>query len=137
MAADGEVEDYSVQIQFSNGEIRGTKFNDLDGDGVLDAGEPALSGWTMTLYAGNGCGGDAVDEGVTDGAGNVTFHTADGSLGWAEDAPYEIKSTQTEEIEQDPEERGVAVKEQKITTDPKMAGNEKTASAQGWWFDHI
>ena len=30
--------------------ISGVKFNDLDGDGVKDSGEPKLSGWTIRLY---------------------------------------------------------------------------------------
>ncbi|MFM8413673.1 MAG: choice-of-anchor D domain-containing protein [Planctomycetota bacterium] len=33
----------------SPAEIRGSKWNDLDGDGVWDSGEPALSGWTIYL----------------------------------------------------------------------------------------
>ena len=28
-------------------EIHGTKWNDLDGDGVWDEGEPGLAGWTI------------------------------------------------------------------------------------------
>jgi formylglycine-generating enzyme required for sulfatase activity len=35
------------------GEIRGTKFDDRDGDGVQDAGEPGLSGWTIYLDRNN------------------------------------------------------------------------------------
>ena len=31
------------------GEIHGTKWNDLDGDGVRDAGEPGLEAWTIFL----------------------------------------------------------------------------------------
>jgi streptogramin lyase len=40
-------------IDFGNlavGEIRGQKFEDLDGDGVRDAGEPGLNGWRVELY---------------------------------------------------------------------------------------
>jgi len=37
------------------GEIHGTKWNDLDGDGFRDAGEPGLGGWTIYLdQNGNG-----------------------------------------------------------------------------------
>ena len=35
----------------------GTKFNDLNGDGAKDAGEPGLPGWTINAYVdvnGNG-----------------------------------------------------------------------------------
>jgi hypothetical protein len=32
------------------GSITGHKYNDLDGDGNLDPGEPGLAGWTITLF---------------------------------------------------------------------------------------
>ena len=38
-------------IDFGNiqyGKISGYKYNDLDGDGVWDDGEPALDGWSIT-----------------------------------------------------------------------------------------
>ena len=41
-----------TDINFGNfqpSEIHGTKWNDLDGDGVRDAGEPGLPGWEMYL----------------------------------------------------------------------------------------
>ncbi|MEE8451478.1 MAG: GEVED domain-containing protein, partial [Thermoguttaceae bacterium] len=45
--------DHVANLDFGNwrppGGIRGTKFNDLDGDGTHDVGEPALSGWTLYL----------------------------------------------------------------------------------------
>lgn len=48
-----------------------------------------------------------------------------------------VESTQEAEIEQDGEAHGVAIKEQEIETEPKMEGNEKTASTREWWFNHI
>lgn len=48
-----------------------------------------------------------------------------------------VESTQDTDIEQDGEAHGVAIKEQEIETEPKMEGNEKTASASGWWFEYI
>ena len=36
---------------FRNGTKTGTKFNDADSDGVFDAGEAVLSGWTINAYA--------------------------------------------------------------------------------------
>ncbi|MBI2766705.1 MAG: hypothetical protein HYX53_12470 [Chloroflexi bacterium] len=42
--------------RFSQGqlsEICGTKFNDLNGNGVKDAGEPGLAGWTISLSPGS------------------------------------------------------------------------------------
>jgi len=58
-AADGEVEDYAVPL-IKAGSVTGMKFHDLDADGVFDAGEPVLSGWT--IYA------DLNDNGSLDGA---------------------------------------------------------------------
>ncbi len=55
-ASDGEVEDYVVTLVSSySAEIHGAKWNDLDADGVWDAGEPALADWIIYLDAnGNG-----------------------------------------------------------------------------------
>ena len=41
-----------LEVKFGNhelGSLRGQKFNDLDADGVRDAGEPGLDGWTIEL----------------------------------------------------------------------------------------
>ncbi len=35
---------------FQNGSISGLKFNDINGNGTQDNGEPTLSGWTITLF---------------------------------------------------------------------------------------
>ena len=37
---------------FKLGEICGVKFNDLNGNGKKDDGEPGLAGWTITLTPG-------------------------------------------------------------------------------------
>jgi len=54
--------------------ISGQKFNDLDGDGIKEAGESGLGGWTIFLDAN---GNNALDAGerstVTDATGNYTF----------------------------------------------------------------
>ena len=54
-------------VNFGNqsifGEIRGTKFEDLDGDGVRDAGEPAMAG--VTVYI------DRNNDGVLDSGGLI------------------------------------------------------------------
>ncbi|MBN2294041.1 MAG: hypothetical protein JXM70_16565 [Pirellulales bacterium] len=47
-AADGEVEDYQVEI-VRPAEIHGSKWHDQDGDGIWDEGEPGLEGWTIYL----------------------------------------------------------------------------------------
>ncbi|MBC8352017.1 MAG: VCBS repeat-containing protein [Planctomycetes bacterium] len=43
--------------------IRGQKFNDLDGDGVRDPGEPGMDGWTIQLFAVGG--GEPLSQDVT------------------------------------------------------------------------
>ncbi len=45
---------YNFAVNFDsppvpNGTIRGTKFNDLDGDGIQDTGEPGLGDWVVYL----------------------------------------------------------------------------------------
>ncbi len=55
------------------GTIVAHKFNDLNGNGVQDAGEGDLEGWTMTLYEGSSCNGTLVDSGTTGSDGNVVF----------------------------------------------------------------
>jgi len=55
------------------GTIVAHKFNDLDGNGVQDAGEADLEGWTMTLYEGSNCTGNLVASGTTDNNGEVVF----------------------------------------------------------------
>ena len=51
--------------------ISGMKFSDLDNDGVKDAGEPGLSGWTVFL--------DTDDDGVLDAGETSTTTASDGS----------------------------------------------------------
>lgn len=50
------------------GEIHGQKFHDQDGDGVKDAGEPGLQGWTIQIQ-GNGYFSST----LTDAQGNYWF----------------------------------------------------------------
>ena len=64
-------------LDFGNaqsGEICGTKFNDLDGDGVRDAGEPGLAGWTIYLDSDNDGVLDAGEPTqITDASGHYAF----------------------------------------------------------------
>ena len=53
------------------GTISGRKFNDLNGNGIIDAGEPALSGWTIQLDINND--GSIEQTAVTDANGMYTF----------------------------------------------------------------
>lgn len=54
--------------------ISGFKFNDLNGNGVFDGGEPKLPGWTIYIDANdNGVLDPGETQTVTDGAGNYSF----------------------------------------------------------------
>jgi len=44
-----ELDAVATRVSVLLGSISGYKWNDLDGDKVKDAGEPGLSGWTITL----------------------------------------------------------------------------------------
>jgi len=72
-APDGEVEDYLVKLE-SVGSISGTKWWDLNADGVRQAAEPSMGGWTIFI--------DSIPNGVldvgevstvTNAAGQYTF----------------------------------------------------------------
>jgi protocatechuate 3,4-dioxygenase beta subunit len=72
------------------GSISGTKFDDTNGNGVRDAGEPGLSGWTINIT------GPASGSAVTDGSGNYSFTNLDGGTytltesqqpGWTQTLP--------------------------------------------------
>ena len=54
---------------FQFGNISGTKFNDLNGNGVKDLGEPGLAGWKIRLSL-NGAPRDSM---LTDANGNYSF----------------------------------------------------------------
>ena len=81
----------------------GTKFHDLDGDGVKDAGEPGLAGWTIRAYKDTNANGtlDAAEAAtpaasdVTDASGNYFMTFQSGryivcevlQAGWAQSFP--------------------------------------------------
>src|SRR3989454_668958 len=66
---------------FQRGTKSGVKFNDLNGNGVKDIGEPGLSGWTIRAYADDGDGTLSATEAAaapaasatTDGTGSYTL----------------------------------------------------------------
>ena len=60
----------SVTVVAPVGDIHGTKWNDLDADGIRDAGEPGLEGWTIYL--------DQDSDGVLDAGEPSTVTDADG-----------------------------------------------------------
>ena len=70
-APDGEVEDYLVAIEHF-ARIEGVKFEDLNGDGIQDAGESALAGWTIYL--------DSNNNGLLDAGERSTVTLADDPL---------------------------------------------------------
>ena len=51
--AEPVVGDATITVSGGTGSITGTKFEDHDGDGVRDAGETGLAGWTIYLDADN------------------------------------------------------------------------------------
>src|SRR5207247_1900390 len=85
-------------VHISNcGSISGTKFDDLNGNGVRDDGEPGLSGWTIFLDSNNN---GVLDNGeptqTTDASGNYMFDDLDPGAyivrevlqgGWTQTAP--------------------------------------------------
>jgi PKD repeat protein len=71
----GEVEDYMIQIGDGgdNGEIRGVKWNDLNGNGIKEAGEPGIPNWKIIV--------DYNQDGVLDPFSSGDFTTTTNSLG--------------------------------------------------------
>jgi len=69
VATSGQV-DTADYLDFKYLVITGTKFNDLNGDGVKDGGEPGLSGWTIAVVGGVYFGNFST---VTDGSGNYSI----------------------------------------------------------------
>jgi len=63
----GENKTCTITNNDTPGEIHGHKFEDTNGNGAWDDGEPALEGWTINL------GGDASDSDVTDVNGEYSF----------------------------------------------------------------
>ncbi len=75
----GEVEDYQVTIKVDGqtlppGEIfGGYKFNDLNGNGQRDAGEPGLANWTMWIDLNGNGAKDSGEETLTNPDGSFFF----------------------------------------------------------------
>ncbi len=55
---------------FSQGKLSGEVYNDLNGNGVNDPGEPGLSGWTVSLKT---VAGDTVATTTSDSKGDYSF----------------------------------------------------------------
>ncbi|TGR24728.1 hypothetical protein EN839_20805 [Mesorhizobium sp. M1C.F.Ca.ET.196.01.1.1] len=99
--ADSGFEEWNRQI---GQVIDGHKFNDLNADHVWEAGEPALSGWTIYLDIN---GNNSLDSGepstVTDANGYYHFTVTPGTYtirevaqaGWSQDAPNNAEGEYT------------------------------------------
>ena len=80
---------------FVPGEIHGTKWNDLDCDGIWDTGEPPLAGWTINLYQGTTFIGstvtDALGQYVFTGLTTATYRVTEiVSAGWVQTYPATV-----------------------------------------------
>lgn len=85
--------------------ITGAKWEDLDNDGVWDAGEPAIPGWTIFLDPANG----TTTSTTTDSNGEYRFVVGSGfytvreeqRAGWTQTAPTTTSALWTEDIIED------------------------------------
>ena len=104
----GETETGNDFGNFQQATKSGTKFNDLDGDGVRDAGEPGLVGWVIHLDGTDGLGQAVNLTDVTDANGDYSFTVNPGTYtvseeqqaGWTQSFPasgdYDIVLTSGE-----------------------------------------
>ena len=58
---------------------KGVKFDDRNGNGVKDTGEPGLSGWTIQLTGSDGLGNSVQRTATTDADGSYTFSVPPGT----------------------------------------------------------
>jgi hypothetical protein len=80
---------------FQNAFKMGVKFEDLDGDGVKDAGEPGIAGWDVHVFGTDGAGNPYHDTSTTDATGTYAFSLPPGSYtvceedraGWTQSYP--------------------------------------------------
>jgi outer membrane protein assembly factor BamB len=84
---------------FLMGKISGTKFNDINGNGIKDPGEPGLPNWTINLRLGNvtystvtDSNGDYNFSGVLVGIYNISEIL---QPGWIQTAPVSVTHTVT------------------------------------------
>jgi hypothetical protein len=72
---------------FRNGTKSGTKFNDLNGNGQRDAGEPGLAGVTIHLFGTDGLGNPVHVHRTTDANGAYSFSVPPGAYTVCESVP--------------------------------------------------
>ncbi|MHA2278764.1 MAG: SdrD B-like domain-containing protein, partial [Candidatus Kariarchaeaceae archaeon] len=84
--------------------VSGYKWHDLDGDGVWDLSEPALSNWNITLW--NATSNQMIGSTFTNGSGYYEFSIIDGGsywvnetlqANWTQTSPYYIVGSATED----------------------------------------
>jgi hypothetical protein len=91
----GEVDSNNDFGNFQNATKSGVKFEDLDGDGVKDAGEPLLAGWEIHLFGTDGSGAAVHEVDTTDASGEYSFSVRPGNYtvcevlqaGWTQSVP--------------------------------------------------
>jgi hypothetical protein len=91
----GEIETGNDFGNFQQAIKSGTKFHDLDGDGIRDAGEPGLPNWEIRLDGTDGQGNPVNLSVLTDASGNYSFTVNPGvytvsevqQLGWIQSYP--------------------------------------------------
>jgi hypothetical protein len=74
----GDMAHYVTFGNWQYAEKKGMKFHDLDGDGVKDAGEPGLDGWTIKLFGTDGMGNSVSLQDVTDANGEYSISVPPG-----------------------------------------------------------
>ncbi len=78
LAADGNSSGNDLGFQFKPAVFQGTKYNDLNGNGTQDVGEPGLPGWTMFLdLNANGSPDTQEPQATTDVDGHFTLKARD------------------------------------------------------------
>ncbi len=82
--------DTAFYLDFQLVTVSGQKFNDLNGNGVKDGGEPGLAGWTINIGGANTIYYGATSA-VTDGSGNYSIDSVGGtSLPGVADATHSV-----------------------------------------------
>jgi hypothetical protein len=75
----GQVDSGNDFGNFRNATKTGTKFSDLNGNGVWDTGEPGLMGWSIHLFGTDGLGNAVHQTTTTNASGVYSFSVAPGS----------------------------------------------------------
>ena len=105
----GHVSIATVTIRsLARAEIRGSKWHDVNGDGVWQSGEPALQGWTIYLDLDqDGSLGAEEPSVVTDTDGTYAFTGLESGeyvvaevqqLGWQQSSPQELVFSEAMEV---------------------------------------